>query len=320
MAHSNIIYTCTDHDKMRDLGPVNSLSHRKYSPGPRHSMDGPPNLTTTLPELTSNLPDSHDWLALADPKLHPGGDTNLDPEELQPQPRPGPGPSTQESGTGSSWEGGGGGEMGGKVGSNTGISNFHEYDSLDFGMPKPDQYSGVVQEKYSLTQSMSRGCRGTGYRGVGVKKVVNFGLGKNRGKQGRGGHCNSRGAWERTLTGEGFYPDKFRGLKPGVPEKLHTSGGGGNLTNLASLSVPQLNLGVFEGDEDIPERQSSKKGKESNDPPLILRKDCEGSLVHTRLSLKTYDLGEMMSPLTVSLEGLDGMTTVEVGGGGHICL
>ena len=87
---------------------------------------------------------------------------------------------------------------------------------------------------------------------MGVKKVVNFGLGKNRGKQGRGGHCNSRGAWERTLTGEGFYPEIFRGLKPGVTEEIHTLGGGGNLTNLASLSVPPLNLGAFEGDGGIP--------------------------------------------------------------------
>ena len=252
---SNLL-TCNtppDHEP-QDNDKTLCLLHRKYSTGTgsEPGMDGP-KLTTTLPELDTNISLG---LSSSDPQLHLEADPNLDPGE-QHLPCPDPGPSTQESGTGS-WEGGGGGEMGGKVGPKTGyMSNFHEYDSLDFGKLKPDQYSGVVQEKYSLTQSMSRGCRGTGYRGVGVKKVVNFGLGKNRGKQGRGGHCNSRRAWDRPLTGEGFYPEKFRGLKPGVPEIFHTLGGGGNLTNLVSLSVPQLNLGVFEVDGDIPERQSS---------------------------------------------------------------
>ena len=149
--------------------------------------------------------------------------------------------------------------------------------------------------------------------------MVRVGLGVNRGKQGRGEHCNSRGAWDRALTGEGSNLDLIRGLKPGVPENFHTLGGGGNPANLASLSVPPLNLGAFEGDGGIPERQSSKKGKYPNDPSLVSRKSCEGSQVHTRLSPKPHDLGEMMSPPLVGLVGLDGMTPREEGGeGAHL--
>ena len=117
----------------------------------------------------------------------------------------------------------------------------------------------------------------------------------------------------------GINLDLFRGLTPGVTEFIHTSGGGGNPTNLASLSVSPPNLGAFEGDGDIPERQSSKKGKYPNDPSLVSRKSCEGSLVHTRLSPKPHDLGEMMSPPLVGLVGLDGMTPREEGGeGAHL--
>ena len=74
--------------------------------------------------------------------------------------------------------------MGDKVGPKTGsISNFHEYDSLDIEKSNLCQYSGAVEKK-CLTQSLSRGCRGTGYREDRGGRVVEFGQGINRGKQG----------------------------------------------------------------------------------------------------------------------------------------
>ena len=64
--------------------------------------------------------------------------------------------------------------------------------------------------------------------------------------------------------------------------------------------------------------QSTCKREDPNDPKVISMKLCEGRGVNSCLWLKPPGLAELMSPPTVSLEGKDGKTTVEVGGGGTI--
>ena len=108
------------------------------------------------------------------------------------------------------------------------------------------------------------------------------------------GTCTS--AWGRAGAGGG--------IKPGVPVS-HTSGGKGKKMGVPVSHTPNPSTHLA---------QSTCKGEEPNDPNFVSRKHFEGSGVHVSLSLKPHDLGEMMSPPTVSLEGKEGMTTVEAGG------